>query len=404
MEKKGTKKMNRRHGIAFAIVLALVFTLFTPAGAPRAASVTKEITTNKACVDRLQNADDEKIYTFTVGTSGYFTISFGKLHEEDDAQFGWDMELCTESGKVLRAWDKVKEKQTTGRFNFKKGTKLCIRVKADWNGDFYAPVGVAYSLKVAAYDSDKWEQEDNNDMQNATLLRAGSAGKLGTLWNETDVDWYAYTVDQAGYFRIRLVNLSSTELGHGWNVSLHDPKGKMLKKWKNIRSGETSVKLNYKKGTQLFLKVEAAMDSESFAPVDKQYKILVISKADSSWEQESRDNNKNDNTITVGKTVHGTMISEKDRDNYTVVADKAGRLRITLSNAYPNKELGYGWNLQICDTKGRVLKESKKIRTKQTIGVTVKKGTACVVKVSPNWESESFAPIDDIYLLKAVIK
>ena len=81
-----------------------------------------------------------------------------------------------------------------------------------------------------------------------------------------------------------------------------------------------------------------------------------------------------------------------------------GRLRITLSNAYPNKELGYGWNLQICDTKGRVLKESKKIRTKQTIGVTVKKGTACVVKVSPNWESESFAPIDDIYLLKAVIK
>ena len=404
-----TKQRQGRKLLLLSLVMALVLPLLAPAVAARAASATKKITTNKAYVDKLTSEAAVKYYQFTVDQSGYFVISLKKRNLTDDANSGWNLLIQDLDGNTLRDWGGIKTSFQTPRLNFKKGTKLLVKIEETDTWYSRSSLDVDYSLKVITVANAQWEQENNDSFKTANVIKSGKTGKIGTVWNTGDVDYYVYTVDKSGFIKLKMEKqVKSDDSCRGWNVVLIDKSGNELRDFSGITTSFTTPNLNFKKGTKLYIKIVPTDTWASRCPVDIKYHVSIISSANAKWEQETlaaSETTKNATVTKAGTTKIGTLMWYEDVDYYKFVPVKNGKLNVTLQKLNGSDDAKSGWNVEILNANGKVLGGKYGVTTKDiTKGITVKKGKVYYFKVTCRDNFYSRNPRDVVYLLKTTLK
>lgn len=109
-----------------------------------------------------------------------------------------------------------------------------------------------------------------------------------SLESYDDENYYVFTVDKSGYMEVEFIKVDPTaDALDGWWIGLYDMQGNSHRYWQGYKTSFTSPKMNYKAGTQLFIKIVAADTYDP--PVGVSYSLKIKTTADSSWEQESND-------------------------------------------------------------------------------------------------------------------
>ena len=224
-------------------------------------------------------ANDVDYYTYTVDKTGYFTLDFSRLDPTLDPGWGWKIAIYDENGNSLSSYT-FKTNSSTQKLNFKRGTKLYIKICADWNNS--APVDQYYTINMKTEAKSDWEVETLQDKNATWSNRIKDAAKLtskkryGSLWTNTDNDIYKLSVSSTGKVTLKFnPNNIENNLGWGYTLELFDKNGESVKKFDNIKSNTNNV-FYAKKGTY-YVVVYASWDS-SAPPSTDTYTISATSK------------------------------------------------------------------------------------------------------------------------------
>ena len=392
------KKLIKKRLWAFALVLAMALPILVPVVPARAANITK-LSPNTTKADKLTGDVSEKYYSLTVDKTGYFNIIFQKADFSADGRDGWRIELCDSNGVAKRDW-KTDSSLKTPELNFKKGSKLIIKVSF---GGYYKPYDVTYKLRVNTKSNAGWEQEDitkfgpDEKFSSAKQILASKTGRVGSLWNRDYVDYFKYTVDKTGWFKVRLrKTVESADARDGWRLSMYDKSGNEINSWSGIKTSFYTPKMGYKQGTVLYFKVER---SGYYSPDDVHYNLIVLFTANSSWEQENNGDSKTSNVIKTSGSRIGSLYYKGDVDCYKFTATKTGKIRITFTKVDATADARDGWRVIMINSGGNeILNQGGLTTTQKLSSVKVTKGKTYYISVT---NSGYYSP-NDVYYKIAV--
>lgn len=353
--------------------------LFVGADKSKAATTEETIETNTVITDCLEEAGDVKYYWFTVDKSGYFNIDFSIVNPLDDAKNGWNISLYDDEGYSLKSYKGYTKSLNTCKWNYKKGTKMCVKIEANRSSIYYAPIDIDYKFEIVTAEDLTWEQEYNDTTSTATLLPAGIK-KKGTLINSGDVDYYVYTMGKTGYFQLNFQKANVMDsVGNGWYVQLYDTAGKELATYAPDISMQ-SKRFNFAKGTKIYCRVKA--DSSNNAPVDIEYLISIQETAASNWEVETRQGSDATWSARIrgcatlkGTYTYGSLIYDYDNDIYKLVVSKDGKVSLRFNTNNVETNVGDGYRIAIYDSKGNWLDCYAEVKENIKWEFYAKKGT-----------------------------
>ncbi len=397
--------------LGFAISLMVCFFL---AGNLRSeAAAPQEILCNEIVTAALAECQEEKQYAFVVDKDGYFTIEMSKANPLDDAKLGWNVELCDASGKTVAEFERITTSFQSQKFNFKKNTKMYLRVYAYSQYNSNAPVNVSYNLQVVMAADSAWEQEENKDASCATLLPSNTV-KKGSLLSGIDEDYYVYTVGKTGYFQYNFEKTNVLDdVNLGWQIDAYDVNGNLLDAYRT-ETNMTSHRYNFAKGTKVYFCVKAYSQYDVNAPVNVEYRFSVKETASTLWEVETNvkgDGNWADR-IRGAKTLNGSYLYgslwyNKDNDIYKLAVPKNGKVTLQFNTNNVEANVNGGYHVAIYNSKGEELKDYGYIKANSKFEFYAMKGTYYVeVKAElPVYIFDNYAPpATDAYTISATSK
>jgi hypothetical protein len=226
-----------------------------------------------------------------------------------------------------------------------------------------------------AYAADTTSSTDNNDTF-GTATSLSSAGEVtGVLSSKDDVDFYKYTVDVSGYYNFVFKNLSSED--GSWYITVYDASLNELESERNEGYTLTTGVYDFKKGTDLYIKVE--YDNLYEHSVDKQYSLKVNATSDDTWEKEYNDTKATATIINQDKGLNGNLYSSDDVDFYKYTVDVSGYYNFIFKNL--SSEDG-SWYITVYDSSFNKLEsERNEGYTDNSSTYNFKKGTVLYYKV-----------------------
>lgn len=380
------KRILKKIGICFALVMAMCFTKGTDAQA--AEEVGTVINVNEKVTGALESSGDVDWYTFHVTERSITNLTFGvnSIVDKEKAEDGWDVYLYNEQYEELKKYNGVVAQKEFANLALGKGTYY-IKVEATPNMVFDYPIDCTYALTVHNMATNNWEIEKNQNRSQATSITANKEYH-GSLHCTSDEDWYKVKVEKQGYIRIALGLASmedSDKMNDGWKVTLFDNNNRQVQSYKFTSKAET-VKIPMATGTY-YLKVEAADIGYlgECAPVDCEYVFTVKNTQSSVWESEWNNAKSTADKISLNKKYYGILHAKDDMDYYKVSVDAAGKLKVKFAPDVnvDSSKVGDGWNVNVyrgTNTKALISWSYLEKSASKTINVT--KGTY-YIKVEP---------------------
>lgn len=194
-----------------------------------------------------------------------------------------------------------------------------------------------------------------------------NAGVVDSLSADDEEKYYKFTMDTDGYFTINFSKVNPTvDVGRGWNVILYDISGNELTSVskKEIKTSYTSAKLDFKKGTQLYVKIECY--NHWSEPVGQSFNLEIKSVRDNSWEQEDNNSVNAATVLSTGVAKKGTTWKDDDEDYYVYTVEKQGYFTVDIIREDLTANIGRGYWLTLYDNKGKWIDEYKGITTNLT--------------------------------------
>lgn len=162
----------------------------------------------------------------------------------------------------------------SGRYNFKKGTKISIDVEGD---PYYSNYIISYKVEVKTGSEENFEVEDNSAKKNPSKLVIGES--TGNFL-DADVDWWVFKAPKKGTYSISGAvsdvddEATKDKLS---NAILNTTSFKGLKRSKQatitfVDGYKNVFKGKLKKGQMVYVQVLQAQDSDVF------YKLKVEKK------------------------------------------------------------------------------------------------------------------------------
>jgi len=356
-------------------------------------AIANTIIANTAYYGTLYYNNDVDWYKVGVSSNGYMNLTLGvpSSTNRDEINSGWNVTIYDAEGNELKTVKNIKNAYTFPALSAPKGSYY-IRVSAynASNSGQYAPVDCTYSLNLNHKASSVWETEYNNSNATADTMKLAT-DYYGSLYYNSDVDWYKVATTKNGYFKVSL-NLDSSvdvdSVNSGWNISIMDGQLNEIVTYSKITRNWTSDILPYPKGTY-YVKVSAYNSSNNgqYAPVDCTYKLKVTNTESSTWESEDNNARNKSDKISLNKTYKGMLINSSDQDWYKVSVSAAGKIKLNLKkdSSVNIDDVGNGWNVYVykTDSTNPVCK-LERVTTTSSVEATVGKGTY-YIKVIPNY-------------------
>lgn len=362
------------------------------------------ISVNTKYTGILWKANDQDWYKVTVTNPTRMKVVFAPGNcEYGSMKDGWKFCVYDAQLKELAAAADIKAECNTCVLPMKAGTYY-IKVVADLENTSWAPIDCQYNLKVMADASGYWEAEYNETSSTANAVNVNTTYK-GNLYTCNDVDWYKFTTNAQGYFQVNFslddsVNIDG--IHDGWKMEVYDANYKKIEELGNIKNNVSSIVLPYKKGTY-YVKVEACLKNDSWAPVGCIYGLNITQKSSTAWEIEENDTSQKATAIKLNTQYKGVTATANDADWYKITTSKPGRLSVKLSRdgSAGVEEVGDGWSFVVYSSNAStVVAEAKNIKGSDKASVDVKKGTY-YIKVVSTYQNSSWAPDRCRYNIKA---
>ncbi len=303
---------------------------------------------NQEVTGTLSERSDIDWYKFTIDEPGAISISYS--YEATNRSWkGWNTYLYSDP----------EEKKCYISYTLKGGDGSLVSTES-----LNVPAGTYY-LKIKEYDEDvsgygyeftvnytsavgtNNEQESNDSASKANAIELGKE-YTGSLWAQSDVDWYKFTISEPGTIAVKYTHEATGRSWKGWNTYLYaDEEEEICYISYTLKGGDeatTSTEaVNVPAGTY-YLKVKY-YDEEVWG---KEYGLSIIftSAAGTNMEQESNDTTETANVIEVNKDYRGRISLEKDYDWYTFSLDKPADISVVLSHPVIDSSNTY-WNVHI---------------------------------------------------------
>lgn len=150
-----------------------------------------------------------------------------------------------------------------------------------------------------------------------------------SLETSKDVKCYEFEVDKTGYMNINFQLKKETTFGCKVTLLLSDGSGGYTTIYqKNIGNKAEFPICDFKKGTKMYLKVEAELAGLTKDGI--QYSFTVNTIASDNWEQEDNDTLQTATKISLGKSYNGNLYNDKDIDIYTFKITSNGFVNINF--------------------------------------------------------------------------
>ena len=330
-----------------------------------------QIPTNTIITDCLQTSDDVNLYSFTMDTTGYFTVSFEKKNANDDAESGWIIKLLDGDKKDFYSQRVDGSQYQTYKLPFRKDQKLHIQIISYYQ--YGSPIDVDYNIKVTTYTASNWEGEYNDTLSKANSLKTDTLC-YGNLHTSYDVDYYKYTVTKAGCQTFSFHPLDpGLDVGSGWKIDIYDQAtNAKLYTYGGVKTKMTSATMNFKKGTKLLIVVRA--DYSYSAPVYQDYSILIKEKEAENWERENRVTSsegwttykRSATSLCNNVTFNGNLWNSSDEDLYKITVSNPGYIAITFNpNDIPDN-LENGFDVTLLNSSGKTIHEDSGVTSKRS--------------------------------------
>ncbi|MCQ2496602.1 MAG: hypothetical protein MJ131_08425 [Lachnospiraceae bacterium] len=382
-----------RKGIGSLLVTLLLMTVgFFSVNVEAATAVKKEI--NSSFSDFLAEEKSENWYKLTTGENTYMVFSFSA---EEIVNHGWNISIYNDEYELIRSYKGIKDNFISDRFMFDDYSTFYLKVEGQYK-DNWCPCGVEYTMSTSETIDKLFEKESNNVMKKANTLTSGKE-KYGTLWTEKDIDYYKFKTTKTGYTQIEFHSESGEVINHGWNLSIFDSTGKLIKKTEGIKENFKSLKLDFKKGTIFYVLVEGQY-KDNWSPVDKLYSIMAKEVKTTSYEEES--NNTVKKATLLQKKKYGTTYVKDDIDYYKYLA-KATK-KVTVKFTLEDDEIvNHGWSVNIYDgtvSEKYLVAHDNAVVNDVSFKFKAKKGHNYYIVVEPRYK-DNWAPIDITYMVSA---
>lgn len=371
--------------------LAVMMSVSTGANAYSSASLDngKTLTIGTEFNDNIADFEnDENVYKFTTTQVGYFNIEVFRDSKTPQPYRELVLTLLDSNKNVILPSEEVvyDKKYVSPRMPFAPGTYYLVASNAEGK----------YSVKVTETASTVWESENNDSLATANAIAVNTT-YYGDIYKDVldyddsaDEDLYRVDVAAAGKM---VVNFGPSEysdtnkIHEGWVVSFLDASGNEI--WSTSTSVKTAIKspiLSFKKGTY-YVKVVSAPFSGDRA-VDCPYTVSVSYEQDASFEVENNDSTSSANAILLNTTYYGNLYKPDDKDYFKVkLTDKknSAYIKVAFAKNDYSDNVGEGWKVSVCDSKGKVKKTIGSVKTSSVISLkNLAKGTYYIKIESQN--------------------
>lgn len=354
----------------------------------------------------LAHQKDVDYYKVTALADGYITVNFDTTYTDKKFRLGVYVADASKESYLKRDID---QSMTTPKIPVKAGQDVYVKVYPEsWDNEFWAPIGLNYTVKFDQTGSKFWEGEGNDKKSGAKSMTSGSTyyGNLyipgeGVSMTDhcVDKDYWRYKMPSDGKisfaFKPASIDYEADEIGSGWKISVYTSTG-TDPIYQTVAKGDKVVSPNFgfKKGQTLYVKVEADNTYITWSPDYLDYTVKPSFTKSTAWENEKNGTRSTAKKMTLGKVYYGNIANTValpaditwDRDYFKVTAPRTGKMKIYFGNKSAEYDAKDGWNLQI-RTSSKVLKTVKGVTkkyssTKSVATVNVKKGQTIYVRVS----------------------
>ena len=175
------------------------------------------------------------------------------------------------------------------------------------------------------------ESESNNTPETANIINVGEA-VTANLSSSSDVDWFKFTVDKAGYFRVSVTHDIISTAENVWGMQLYQADGVTYidnsNTWWGIagNSNRTTGEIGIGPGTYC-VKIYKASTYNS-----ADYNLTVNFTEADNWEKELNNSLGTADTILPNKVYSGTISTKDDVDFYKVTLEKDGKVTLDFNH------------------------------------------------------------------------
>lgn len=306
-------------------------------------SASQSIFVNKKNYGELSTSDEVDNYKFTLSNAGSVRIDFGKEYE--DSNRGWTVEVYNSNWEIIKR-DEFRcgnsKTDSSSVLGLASGTYY-LRIK----GIRWEWTDTKYNFTLVYSASNSWEKEANNSFSTATKVNTNSVC-YGSISNSdsTDIDYYKFSMANAGHIRIDFGKEYDSNADHGWNVILYNSEQEKYIEWTfNCGNSKTDSTCEYglPKGTYYILIKPIDYDDTSVT-----YNFNINFSSSAVWEKELNDDLATPNLMKVNTTYYGTTTSWNE-DCYKFTLKKNGTVSIDFGKAY-DKDTSHGWDVRLYNT------------------------------------------------------
>ena len=344
-------------------------------------STAVSVPMNTARTGMLNYSSETLFYKFKTGNETCCSIILAPGN--GDISFGWNIEIISSNMKTLMKYTSIKKYFVSSRICVGSNTEFYVKISAAADGS-YTPVKVPFTLKASEVLVNGWEKENDDTLAKANTLNTNVLLK-GFLWNNRDIDYYKYKFTKNGYGQIVFGAVDTSNLGYGWKISVYTAKRKLIATYDRIgENGVISGRFNFKKGTVIYIKVEASVGDEheyipygGYVPFDKTYSIKVTEKNTKGWEKPEKNDSFKDATVVNSYKI-GTLYTRSDVDFYRIKTTKTKRtIKMTVGAGDPHG----GYRITVYNNKKKVLKQYSRDIVETGFSYKMSPGRTYYVKV-----------------------
>lgn len=194
------------------------------------------------------------------------------------------------------------------------------------------------------------------------------------LYSPGDVDYYHFVMDRTGYFDVSFtIPEVDAAIKYGWNVTIfvEDSQVDSFIATSNV----TTCPYAFRKGTSIFIKIDALYASSYYAPTFTEYNLKINATTSSLWEQESNDSMSDASSISLKETYSGTTYKNGDVDYYKVRITGKGFMTLSFDPNDLLENLGEGYDLSVYNSHNTTLYSNTSITSKSSAKFYLNKGT-----------------------------
>lgn len=230
-----------------------------------------KLKSGKAMYGTLWKKDDVDYFSFKTTKNGYTRFKFA-VEEEGDIKNGWNIYFKDGNGNELYSVNGIETDYISRRFNFKKGTTIYVEVAPQTS--FWSPVDIKYSIKPIETEKSTWEIERNDRESKATII---TSGKLGTIYNVNDVDYYKYKAPATKTKKVKFTIEDDVAISNGWNVTIYKTSidRNNIVASQNSITRDTTFKFKAKKGVIYYIVIKAYISYGGADIQDVLYKLKI---------------------------------------------------------------------------------------------------------------------------------